>query len=95
MLWCNQRSIGGQIDLRSVLCQAVKQLAARGRCAPIESERELIKIIVEVVLAYGFLVRSHQPALKQGHDSVNARQQMHIFWLGALNLPNHGYSPVG
>jgi len=59
---------------------------------PIEAERELIQIIVEVLMADCSLVRSHQPPFEQGDHVVNSRHQ--FGWSLLLPLQKRDLMPV-
>src|SRR6516165_1185152 len=62
----------GRIDLYSLLGQAIEQFAARSRRAAVESEAELVQVIV----ANRTLMRAEQPSLQQRDHAVYARQQL-------------------
>ena len=46
------------------------------RAATIESERELVKVVVEVLVTDRALVGSEQPGLQHGDNQVNSREQL-------------------
>ena len=46
------------------------------RCPPIEPERELVQIVIQMLMADRPLVRAQEPALEQRHDAMNLRHQL-------------------
>src|SRR5882724_7123394 len=63
-------------NLHCLLCQTVEQFSPRGGLAPVEAERELIQIVLEIFMSNGALMRAQQPTLEQRNDSMHPRQQM-------------------
>ena len=59
-----------------LLRQAEEEFAAAFRSAPIESESELVQVVVEMLVTDSPLVGSHQPSLEERDDSVDTRQQL-------------------
>src|SRR5260370_37567437 len=85
-----------------LLSQSVEQLASGGRLASVETEREFVEIIVEMVVANRSLVCPKQPPFEQREHSVRSGQE--VFALSAsLHLPivdvalqlSIGVQPVG
>src|ERR1035441_5371051 len=70
-----------------LLHEAEEELAAALGPAPIETERELIQVVVEMLLADRALVGSHQPPLEERDHSMDSRQQ---FQRGLLLAPQEG-----
>jgi len=68
--------VGGRVDGHRLLRQAKEEFAATPGSSAIESEGELIQIVVQVFLSDGPLMGSEQPPLQQGDDLVNAGQQL-------------------
>src|SRR5450759_3091991 len=76
--------MGNRIDGHSLLRQTKEELAAALGSSAIESEREFIEIVVEVLLTDRSLVGSHQPTFEQGDREVNPRHQLR--WSLLLSL---------
>ena len=57
-------------------CARRKKSLPRFLTPPVEAERELIQVVVEVLVAHGPLVGAHQPPFEQRDCAVNARQQL-------------------
>src|SRR6266508_319054 len=72
----DDRFVGQGVDTHGVLEQSEKQQAAASGAPSVEAEAELIKVIVEVLLAGRTLVGTHQPALEQGHHQVDPRHKL-------------------
>ena len=53
-----------------LLDQSIEQLAARRRCPPIESERKLIEVVIQMRRTYGTLMCAIKPTLQQGRYSM-------------------------
>ena len=73
--------MGNGIDGHSLLRQTKKELASALGSPPIEPERELIQIVVQVLMADRSLVGSHQPPLEQGDHQVNPWHQLRRIFL--------------
>lgn len=67
-----QRSIGCGFNLHRLLGEAVKKFAARSRLSVVKPERELVQIIIQMLTTNRSLMHSHQPALEQRYDAVDA-----------------------
>src|ERR1039457_4621182 len=63
------------IDGDCLLRQAVEELATVARPAPIETKREFVKVVIEVLVCHGSLVRTHQPAFEQRHHQMYPRHE--------------------
>ena len=72
----NDPVVGHRIDSHSLLREAKEELAPTLGPPPIEAERELIQIIVEVLMADRSLVGSNQPPFEQGDHTVNPWHQL-------------------
>lgn len=86
--------------------QPVEEHAPMRGLAAVESEREFVKISLQVFLLEGTLVRTHQPALNQRGDAMHTRQyfvgllagtfdglpQVEVFVFGCAGI---GCQPVG
>ena len=86
-----------------LLCQSVEQLAPRGGRAAVETERELVEVVVEMIVTDRALVGAEHPSLQQGDYAMHPRQQMFAWRLVALRLavvdaalkPHVGVQAVG
>ena len=76
---------GNWVDRNGLLHQAEEQLPAAFRSPSIESERELIQVVIEMLVADGPLVGSHEPSLEKRDDSMDARQQFRSGLLAAFD----------
>ena len=76
LLWMDQSSIGVGSDLRRLLDKPVKELASRCRAAAVETEGELVQVVVQVLRLNSALMRAQQPSFQQRHDLMNSRQQI-------------------
>src|SRR3974390_574631 len=77
-----------RVDTHGLLHEAEKQLAPTLGSSPIKAERELIQIVVQVLVADGSLMSSHQPSFEQGNHTVNARHQLRGSLVLALEKGN-------
>src|SRR5712692_7381843 len=68
--------VGERFDTNGVLEQAPEEQTTMARTPAVEAESELVQVVIDVVEAGGALMRSEQPALEQGDDQMNARQQL-------------------
>src|ERR1017187_8879146 len=59
-----------------LLRQTIKKLAATGRFAAVESKRELVEVVLEVLVADRALMSPHEPPFQEGEDTVHTRQQI-------------------
>ena len=66
----NQGPIRNGIDLDGLLGEAEEQQAAVARPAPIEPERELVQVVIQMRRADRTLLRPQQPTFEQGHHEV-------------------------
>jgi len=55
--------------------EPVEQFASGAGDPPIEAERELVQVVVQVLRAHGALVGSEQPSLQRGDHQMDAREQ--------------------
>src|ERR1039458_8051097 len=72
----NYPVMGNRIDGQSLLRQAKEEFASALLSPAIESERELIQIVVQVLMTDRSLVGSHQPPFEQGDHLVNPWHQL-------------------
>src|SRR5215472_7721440 len=72
----DQRFVGDRLDSDGLLQEAVEELATAARFAPVEPEREFVKVGIQMLNAHAALVGSQQPALEQGDRKMNARHQL-------------------
>ena len=63
----NDPVVRDRVDGHCLLRQAVEEHATAARPPAIEAEGELIQVVVEVLMADGSLVGSHQPSLGPPH----------------------------
>src|SRR6266853_1416591 len=71
-------------NLNRLLRQAVEEFPPRRGLAPVETERELIQIVLEIFMRNCSLMRAQKPTLEQRNDPVHTRQQM--LGIGGLML---------
>src|SRR5437660_8856002 len=90
-LWSDNFAIGRGSDLRRLLKQTVEKFAARGGSSTVESERELVEVVIQMVWADRSLVRPEQPPLQQRGDAVYA---WHGSYRGTRRLPLEPSHPV-
>jgi len=77
-------AVGHRIDLNRLLYEAKKKKSASLGSAAIESERKLVKVIVEMLMTHSPVKRPHQPSLEKRNDVVHTRQQ--LIWSFFLSL---------
>ncbi len=68
--------VGKRFDSNGVLEQALEEQTTMARTPAVEAESELVQVVIDAVEARRTLMRSKQPALEQGDDQMNARQQL-------------------
>lgn len=89
----NQTLIGHWFNRHCLLEQAVEQLSPVSRQSPVEAERELIQVTVEVLPGDPPLVNAKQPPFQQGGNTVDSRQQGRgglataAYHAGAMDIP--------
>ena len=66
---------GNGRDGYGLLHEAKKELAPAFRSPPVESERELIQVIIEMLVADRSLVGSHKPPFEEADHAVNSWHQ--------------------
>ena len=59
-----------------LLDEAEEKLSATPGPATIESECELVQVVIEMFVADCPLVGTHQPSFKEGDHAVNLREQL-------------------
>ena len=62
-------------DLDGLLDEAVEELAPPARGAPVEPERELIEVAIQMLARDAALVDAQEPPFQQRRDPMHARQQ--------------------
>ena len=67
---------GNGLHCDRLLHEAKKQLAAAFGSPPVESERELVQVVIEMLVANRSLVGPHQPSFEQGDDAVHSRHRL-------------------
>jgi hypothetical protein len=72
----NDRFVGQGIYAYGILEQAEEEQPAPSRAPTVESEAELVEVVVEVLVTDGALVGAEQPALQQGDHQVHPGQQL-------------------
>ena len=72
----DERGVRRRVDGDGLLHQSVEQLPAMARRAPVEAERELVQVVIQVRPRYGPLVRAEEPPFQQGHHAMDPRQQL-------------------
>ena len=77
-------SQGNGLDCQRLLHEAEEELAAAFGSPPVESERKLIQVVIEMLVADRPLVGSHQPPFEQGDHAVDPRHQLRGSLLLAL-----------
>jgi hypothetical protein len=66
--------VGDRGGDRGLFYQSIEQHPPRSRAAAIESEHELVEVVVDMPRVHCTVVGSEQPALQQRGDSANPRQ---------------------
>src|ERR1019366_4026179 len=64
---------GNGLDGYGLLHEAGKELAPAVGSPPVESELELIQVVIEMLVADRSLVGSHQPPFEEADHAVNSR----------------------
>ncbi len=72
--------------MHGLLGEAVEELSPRGGFAPVESKRELIEVVVEMLEPNGALMGAEQPTFEQGDHPMDPRQQVFALGLSALSV---------
>jgi hypothetical protein len=67
---------GNWFHLCGLFDETVEQFPTLVGRASIETERELVKVVVEMVLPNSALVGSHEPSFEKSGDSVDTRQKL-------------------
>ena len=67
----NDAVVRDWINGHSLLRETEEEFAAAFRSPPIEAERELIQIVVEVLLTDRTLVGPHEPPFEEGDHQVD------------------------
>ena len=75
----DERRVRRGVDRDGLLHEPVKQLPAMAGGAPIEPERELIQVVVQMGPGHGALMGPEQPPFQERHDPMHARQQLRGF----------------
>jgi hypothetical protein len=57
--------VGHRVNRHSLLEKSVEELSPVSGCSPVEPERELVEIVVEVFLADRAMMRAEEPALEE------------------------------
>jgi hypothetical protein len=65
--------VGYWIRLNCLLQKAVEQKAASSGSSAIETKRELVQVVVQMLATHASLMGSHQPSLEQGRHEMNSR----------------------
>lgn len=71
-----QRRKGDRLHLHRLLSQSVEKLASGGRLAPVETEREFVQVIVQMVVANRSLVGPKQPPFEQREHPMRSGQEV-------------------
>ena len=71
----DQGLIRNRLDLHRLLCQPAKQLGAPGRGAAVETQRELVQVVVPMLRLHRSVMRARQPALQERCYPMHPRQQ--------------------
>jgi len=71
-----QRRKGDRLHLHRLLSQSVEKLASGGRFAPVETEREFVQVIVQMVVANRSLVGPKQPPFEQREHPMRSGQEV-------------------
>ncbi len=80
LLWFGTGSLGETLVRHrshrySLLGKAQEELSSATRTPSIETKREFVEVVVEVLFADRTLVRARQPAFQQRSRQMNSRQQ--------------------
>jgi hypothetical protein len=65
-----------RINRCCLLYNSIEKLTSRPRSPAVETEGELVKVVIQVRYTHGSLMRSQQPALEKRNNSVYQRQQI-------------------
>ena len=71
----DERRVGCGFNGNGLLHRSVKKLPAVTGGPPVEAERELVQVVVEMRAEDGSLMRAEQPPFQQRHDAMDTRQQ--------------------
>ena len=71
----HERPVGCRLDGDGLLHQSIKQFPAMPGGPPVEPERELVEVVVQMRVSNGALMRAEEPSFEQGDDQMNAGQQ--------------------
>src|SRR3954463_11846213 len=66
-------AVGRRLDGNGLLRKAVEQETSGLGATAVEAEGELVEVVVEVLVLYPALERSHEPSLEQRSDPVDTR----------------------
>lgn len=75
-LAANHAVIWRRFHVQGLLYQAIEQLAPRTGFSAIESKREFIQVVIQMVPTHRPLVSSQQPAFEQSRDPMNSGEQL-------------------
>ena len=81
-----ERRVGCGFDGNGLLHQSVKELPAVTGGPPVEAERELVQVVVEMRAGDGSLMRAKQPPFQQRYDAMDTRQQLRRGFLPAFQI---------
>jgi len=72
----DQTPVGGRFRLHGLLDKSEEQLATMTGRAAIEPEREFIKVVVQMVMAYSALMCPQKPTLQPRYHAMNPRKKI-------------------
>jgi|GEM_PF-2450211 len=72
----DHRPVRMRFHCNSLLRQAEEQLAAMSAGSPVEPKGEFIKVVFQMLVTYGPLMRTQHPPFQQRGDPVAVRQQV-------------------
>src|ERR1017187_752899 len=75
-LWFDQVGKRDRGCLHGLLRQSIEKFASRFGSAAVESEGELVEIVVEVGMRYRSLRGAEQPSFQQRNHAMDAREQV-------------------
>lgn len=73
--WPDERAVGERASVHSLLSQSEEDHADVARLAPVEAERELIQIPLEVLGLDPAVAGADEPSLQQGNNPMHGGQQ--------------------
>ena len=80
----NDRFVGRWSHGHGLFGETQEQFSSAARISSIEAEGELVQVVIQMLPAYGTLVRAQKPSLQQRCHQMNSRQQLRRRFLLSL-----------